>query len=519
MRPSDKKLAAWLFLTLLSLYLLTSGGHFYSSDDLQKLRLLDSLLREGDLTIDKGWVLGLGHQRYSWFPIGASLLMLPGYALGSLAVQLFPMLPQEYVVRFFVSLQNTAVSAALVTLVFGYLRFMGRGVRTSLGTALTLGLATLVWPYAKTSWSEPATVLLLFGGLFAMQLADQSAGARGRWLLGASAAFVAAASIRQEAVLVALGAMAWWAWRHRGERDVLALGLAALGGALAAIVAISVWYNVARYGEGLNFANYRMPQAKLVMEEGRFGWSLKNLYQYTFSPNQGLLWFSPPVLLGLWGMRAFWLQHRPVAMLWLLTLLPLGGFYVYGWGLSSWAWGLRYAYVFLPFAILPMAWAYRPTRAWVFGGLVALGLGAQGLGVLHDFNRLYEAELHAHRGDQLSIQRLMTTPAHAPLWLAIKATPATLANGLAALTTPSVPAGDLDAYRDRRRNLPDFWFVLQSLSPIPRGLTALAAGLLALLFALSAWRLAVWARRPAPAIAGREAPVAPLVAPLPQGDS
>jgi hypothetical protein len=255
------------------------------------------------------------------------------------------------------------------------------------------------------------------------------------------------------------------------------------------------------------------------MEEGRFGWSLKNLYQYTFSPNQGLLWFSPPVLLGLWGMRAFWLQHRAVAVLWLAALLPLGGFYVYGWGLSSWAWGLRYAYVFLPFAILPMAWAYRPTRRWIFGGLIALGLGAQCLGVLHDFNRLYEAELHAHQGDRLSIQRLMTTPAHAPLWLAIKATPTTIANGLAVLTTPGAPSDGTDDYRDRRRNLPDFWFVLQLLSPIPRGLTALAAGLLALALALSAWRLAVWARRPAPALAGREAPVAPLVAPLPQGDS
>jgi hypothetical protein len=494
---SERRTMGWLFLAFVFLYLLTSGGHFYASDDQQKLAVLESLFRHGTIAVEGGWVSGAEGLRYSWFPLGSSLLMLPGFLVGQAAVSVLPMLPEQYVVRFFVALQNAFFSAGLVALMFGYLRWLGRSMGASLITALALGLGTMVWPYAKTAWSEPGATLMTFAGLVAVQVAMRRSLSTG-WLFGGGALLAGAAATRQEMALIAVGAMACVAWRHRTEGRRLLAGLAAMAAPMAMVALMAVWYDGLRYGAFFTFPNYRLPQSHLVLEEGRFGWALKNLFQYTLSPSQGLLWFSPPVLLGLWGMRAFWRDQRAVGVLLLVTLAPLALFYVYGWGLSSWAWGLRYAYIFVPFLVLPMAWAWDGRRRVAFAVVLAAGVGVQALGVLHDYNRLYENELAAHRADKLTIQRLVTTPAHSPLWLALKATPGTLANGAALVAAPPRPASGLAEYRDRRRNLPDFWFVLQLLSPIPRGVTALAAALLAILLALSAWRLAYWARRLAP---------------------
>lgn len=490
MTPADRRLVGWLFLTFACLYLLTSGGHFYASDDLQKLRLLDSLLREGDLTIDGGWVRGVNHARYSWFPLGASLVMLPGWAVGQLALHAFPMLPAEYVVRFFVSLQNAFVSAALVAVSFLYARFQGASKSGSAFAAMALGLGTMVWPYAKTAWSEPAAALVAFAGLFALQLGDRAVGrSQAAWWLAAGLMLADAAFIRQEMGLIAVGAAAWLAWRHRHDRPSLMVGVVALIAPLGLVGVVALWYNQVRYGHPLNFMNYRLPQQNLVMEEGRFGWSLKNVLQYTLSPNQGLAWFSPAVALGLAGWKRL---PKETAWLFIAALAPLALFYVYGWGLSSWAWGLRYTYVFVPFLVLPAAllWDAAPRRRVWFAPVLALGVAVQLLGVLHDYNRLYEDELFAYRGTGFTITKLMTEPAHSPLWLAVKATPATIANGLELATAHGDPATSVREYQLRRRNVPDFWFVLQLLSPIPRILTALAALLLALALAVSAWGLA-----------------------------
>ncbi|MFN3429763.1 MAG: hypothetical protein ACK46X_07400, partial [Candidatus Sericytochromatia bacterium] len=289
-----------------------------------------------------------------------------------------------------------------------------------------------------------------------------------------------------------------------------------LAAPLVPVAVGAVLYDGLRYGALFTFPNYRLPQSHLVMEEGRFGWSLKNVFQYTLSPNQGLVWFSPPVILGLLGLPRVWREHRAVGALFLAALAPLALFYVYGWGLSSWAWGLRYSYVFLPFLIFPMAWVLDAGRRKAWMGLLAVGVAVQALGVLHDFNRLYEDELAAHQSDHLTIQRLMTPPAHRPLWLAVKATPTTLANGWAVVAAPADPAESVTELRQRRRNLPDQWFVLQLLSPIPRFLTAFAALALALALALSTWRLAHWARRPR-AGAWPDAPEPPVAMTLTQG--
>ncbi|MDB5101896.1 MAG: hypothetical protein JWM80_6317 [Cyanobacteria bacterium RYN_339] len=458
------RVATWLFLAFTALYLFTGGGHFYASDDVQKLAVLDALADHHTVAIPDGWVRGAGGLRYAWFPLGASLVMLPGWLLGKLAALVLPV-PAVFAVRFCVAMQNAVISAALVTLFFAACRRLGAPRGGALVATLGLGLGSLVWPYAKTAWSEPTTALALYGGLAALWLARE----RPRWLVVAGVGLALAVAIRQEFLLAALGAIAWWCWQTRGR------GLLWLATPLALVGVAALAYDAVRYGTPFSFPSYHLPQKKVVMAEGRFSWSLRNFYQYTVSPNQGIFWYSPVTLACFGGFRG------GVAGLLALSLGPLALFYMAGWGLSSWAWGLRYAYVFVPALVLPLAWAPRKLAT----PLVALGLGVQLLAVLHNPLELYERELARVPG--LTIQQLMIQRAHAPLWLAAKDAPATLARGRAALVDPQpAPPGPLEHHQ----GLPDVWWLLVLLAPVPRALVAVVAALMALAGLVSAWALA-----------------------------
>ncbi|HEY9721697.1 MAG TPA: hypothetical protein V6D47_06765 [Oscillatoriaceae cyanobacterium] len=468
----------WLFASFLCLYVLTSSGHFSASDDLQKLLVLDAIFKHGTLAIPGGWVHGHGGQYYSWFPLGASLLMLPGYLIGQLALHWFPALPAAYVVRFFVTLDNAVFSAALVTLVALYARKAGRSWGASVFAAIALGLATMVWPYAKTAWSEPGATLALFAGCFALLLARRATGAASaRWFFAAGTGLALGAFVRQEYALVGMAAFAWcWFAERRSWRQLVPFVLP-----LAAIAFAHLWYNAARYDAPLYFPNYQLPQGARLQEEGRFGSSLlRDFYQYVASPNQGLFWFSPALLLACAGLRRFVADRASQAGLLAVVLLPLAAFYVVGWGVSSWAWGLRYVYPLLPFLILPVAWWWDASRRARLAGCVvlALGIGVQFLGVVNDADDLYAQAMRAHPG--LTIQRVMTEPDKGPLVLALEATPGTLERGAVLVAAPQSGHGD---YHTRRLGLPDCWWILQLLSPLPRKLTAIAvlANLLALL--------------------------------------
>jgi hypothetical protein len=478
--------APWLLLAFFALYALTSGGHFYASDDVQKLAVLDAMADRHSFAIPGGWVRAADGLRYSWFTLGASVVMLPGWLIGKLAAVLVPAVPLTYAVRFAVALENAGFSAALVATLFVLARGLGASARGATYAACTLGLGTMVWPYAKTAWSEPAATLCLYAGLSALYYATQAKDDPRRWLAVSGIALALGTAIRQELLLSVVGALGFWIWHARQHKTPGLLGeLVLIATPLLVIESLNLVYDTLRYGTAFAFPNYTLPQKNVIMQEGRFGWSLRNIYQYTLSPNQGLPWYSPGLLAAPFGAVAFW-RARPTAVGLLgACLLPLGAFYVIGWGLSSWAWGLRYSYVFLPALVLPAAWAWRPGRKGLLLAILGLGMAIQLIALVPNPLELCEREIAHTPG--LTIQRLMELPAHAPLWLALKDDPQLLANGLAAIVTPLPPTGTL---RERRAGLPDVWWLLILLEPVPRGLVLFTGGLLACLALFSAMRFA-----------------------------
>lgn len=477
LRLSDWRTAGLLVVALTALYFLTAGGHFYAYDDQQKFDALHTWLTTGSFAIQDGWAKGVGGQRYSWFPLGSSVLMLPGYLAGSVAGLFAPQaMPASELARVAISFQNTVVSAMLAASVFLAARLAGFRGRAALGTALLLGLGTMAWPYAKTAWSEPTSTWLLFLGLLAVWRADARDGKADTALwLAAGTAFGGAWLIRQELVLVAVAAGGWLAWRRRQTPAALIRPVLLVGGPLLVALAATLWYEWVRYGVLLNLPNYTLPQKQTPLAD-RFGFFLVNVYRYVLSPNQGAFWFSPAAILGILGMRGFYKRQPALATLLGTAMLPLLLFYMVGWGASTWAWGVRYVYTFLPFLMLPaVALLDRPFRRGLVVGLAGLGIGVQLLAIPYDLDYLYLREIGRVPGSLIA--DIMLDPARGPLVLASQDLSQTVAAGGRALISPpqALPIGD--ALRQARRDMvPDFWWLLYWTVPVPRvGIILVAA--------------------------------------------
>jgi hypothetical protein len=477
------------------LYALCAGGHFYSSDAHQKFMVLTALLEEGTVAIDNGWVQGRSGLRYAWFPLGASLTMLPGYLVGRLLAAVLVWLPPHDVERLVVSFQNTVFTAALLALFYVVARHTGFRARAALGASLALGFGTMLWPYAKTSWSEPPATLALFVGLLALWWANSHnrsdrastwALVLAGWMLGV------AMLIRQELAVVILGACAWlWATR-RVRRAFSWPAWLAFALPISLTIGLHVTYEQARYGAWLALPNYHLATPRVPQGQGTLHW-LENLYRFVLSPNQGLLVFSPAIALGVAGLSRWRRREPELAMLLAFSLLPLMGFYVVGWGPSSWSWGMRYAYVFLPFLMLPAAEVFEASlRQWA---RLALGLGfvVQLLALPYDFVYLFQRELAATPGAR--IQVITTEPGRGPLVLAVKALPELIAGSQSSWQPPRAGEPVIQALRQARAAMvPDFWWCLYRSTPISRGVLDGLAFLLALAVVGFGVRLARTAR-------------------------
>jgi hypothetical protein len=465
----------WLFIAFCCLYLLTSGGHFYASDDVQKFRALEVFLQTGHVSFLEGWAIGTGGLHYSWFPGGASLLMLPGWLIGHALAGFVPQLPSEFCVRFFITLQNAIVTAGLVTLLAAYARWLGHRPRAATFSAVAFGLGTMAWPYAKTAWSEPGATLAAFAACFALQAASRENFKRPKVVVIAGICLAIAISIRQELALFMPGALAWCLWRHRGDWRPLFRACAVIALPIAIAGGLALWYNQLRYGHWLSFVNYQSVQSSLQFPPGgRPVWALVNMWHYTLNPGDGLLWFSPALWLGIWGLASFWKAQRETVWLFLATLAPLFLFYTAGWGLSDWAWGLRYAYIFQPFLMLPAAavWQARPQLKNLLAVAAGVCVAFQLVAVLHNFNFLYERERAGNPG--LSVQQMLAEPAHSPLLQALTATPATLKGGVALVFEAQPPEPlSVAAIRSRAQFVPDLWPFLLLLTRLPRWGTAM----------------------------------------------
>ncbi|MEX1019501.1 MAG: hypothetical protein WDZ49_07575, partial [Litorilinea sp.] len=395
----DRAVAWCLAAVLFVIYLFAYTGTIQSSDGLAMFTTAESMVRRGE--IDSNQLLWMGAQQgnigpdgdlYSRKGLGMTLLALPlvwlaklwpGIGLVQAALLLNPIL--------------TAWTGALIYLTG---RRMTWSYPVAALTALAFGTATLALPYTQTFFSDPVCMWGLFAAAYGL-LAHAQTG-RKRYLFAAGIAWSIAYLARVVNLITLpiytiglLAAIRWaaeirpaaptvgqWArWLlHDAWRPLISFGVPVIIAGL-----LSLYWNGARYGSIWDSGYVETERFSAVWWFGISG--------LLAGPARGLFWYSPILLLGLWGGVLLWRRQRAVALFGLALIvsyvLLYGKWYMWHGGYS---WGPRFLVPILPFmslytgaALVALA-AMRNRPALIGAGLLAVvSVAVQKLGILVPF--------------------------------------------------------------------------------------------------------------------------------------
>lgn len=236
--------------------------------------------------------VGRDRRYYPRFGVGAPLVHAPLYAAGRL------LSGGRRAVAWHAARATTVLLGALVVvLTYRLGRLVSEGTAGAAAAALAAGAGTVLWPAAQ--WITPQLTSALTVALAGMAALSYRRYPRGQSLLMAGVALGAAVLVRPvNVVLVPVLFVYVFADRPRLIRAQLGR-MPVLLAPPAAAVAWTLWHNSARFGRWLDFG-YGARRAAAPLGH--------NLPDLLVGLQAGLVWFNPPVLLGLAAI--VWLTVR-----------------------------------------------------------------------------------------------------------------------------------------------------------------------------------------------------------------
>jgi hypothetical protein len=218
---------------------------------------------------------------------------------------------------------------------------------------LVVGLATGVCYYARSPYTEALQTFSFTGfALAVFEGLDEPTPAAAR-RLGLWAGLLFHAKLVLFLALPGVAAVFAWRLRREPRRLVGLAGWAAL--VMAPFAALLLLYNVARWGSPFT-TGYDEPLGGMPLWRGCWG--------LLFSPGKSVFLYSPPLVVGLFGMAALARSHGRFVVALLAALGPVFLFYCgyLNWD-GDWAWGPRYLTFALPALCLPIAMIFDSLRA------------------------------------------------------------------------------------------------------------------------------------------------------------
>lgn len=413
--PSNRRPLLWLAIAVFLLHVLVTPGHLLSTDGELLYRQAESIALSGStqvIPLEADLATGLLPQGlpptmtfatvfvpeqgvfYAQYLPLQPLLTAPliwfsnvtSPLAPSVAEQLWPTmttsmldrLPEDQrelglyrrflVVTFF----NSIVAALTAVLIARMGRLLTGERKAGIVAAALWAFGTMAWPHSRTYFTEP------LAGLFVLAALDQtirwfkckdSSAARHAILAGAALALANWTRVDSPLFTVglvpAMGVLALWKWvlaDSWAERPRLPLvEVVAVGIISVAAFALLQLFNAWRFGGGDLTAGYG------DQEEGvQFSTPLLiGLHGLLFSSGKGLFWFSPAVILGIWGWMRIPKQMRWVALLSAATYIP---FFIAmakwrNWD-GGWCWGPRHIVQIFPVVMLGAAFLFTGALNW-----------------------------------------------------------------------------------------------------------------------------------------------------------
>jgi hypothetical protein len=278
------------------------------------------------------------------------------------------------------NLSTNALAGALLGAAFLALlrRRFGVPARSALATALSLGLGSLVFPYATMFYGHVLAALFLFVA-FALVTRRETVPGRHLAAAGAAAGLAVLTELPAAPVAVLLGVCAVTLVRPRRQ----ALWYVAGG---SGPLLLLLGYQYAAFGAALRsgYALVSRPEFAAGMSHGVMGVGVPRpgvLFAELFGRARGLLYLSPVLLLGFVGLSrrlvAVWADRRARAEVAVASgvvvyfLLMNAGYYMWYGGSAL---GPRHVIPALPFLSLGIPFAFRRPRPVLVGALIAVSI-------------------------------------------------------------------------------------------------------------------------------------------------
>jgi len=366
-----------------------------------------------------------GQFTYSFYGAGASVAAMPLVLIGTFYDD-----PPGEATRFLFSLTTSIFGAAAAALLYLFYVQLGIGVRKALMWTGVAAFATLMWPASESTFDNGQHACLVLLAVFLGFV-----GSRRQSLLFAALGGLAAGLLftYQEYFaliipLLALSTLDSRVWQVRGGRSGIRVLLHPFGlllrldfrGAIREFkspcglsadeviafrgacrrcglflllslvgVLLALDFNYVRFGSLFDYAKvtYR--------EHGgppRFGNPIAGLLTLLVSPGKSILLYSPPIVLGLAGLRRLWRREPQIALTIVAASMVLVLFIsniTFAGG--DWCWGPRYLTPLVPLWALafPFAPFKSPSRRKLRAAIVGAGLIVQCLSVSVDNQRFF----------------------------------------------------------------------------------------------------------------------------------
>lgn len=392
--PSEaRRVGRLVFWLALALYVATTGGSM--ATDIMSYEVTKGIVEHGTVAMSYNVFhmdahRGVDQRYYAPYGIGHAIYSIPFYALARLAERWTGLAvgkPEALTKAGFV--MGSAVAAALtVWTAFLFAWRLSTDVRAAVKTALALGFATILWPYAKFGFSAPLATLCVLFATYAIWVGVRLD--RPVMLVLGGAGLGGALLVKHELALLGLPMGLWCVVETRHDwRVVVRRGLL-VGLPVLAAVLLTVYYNVARFGNPLDTGYLRDETLGL----GSFWVGIAGLL---FSPGRSVFVYSPIMLAGLAALVVLGRRDASTMMLFAGEFLVVLFFYA---SLSNWdaerSYGPRYLLPVVPFLVLPLAiWlgsasvaSGKAGMARLLTALIVLSVLVQIPGVLVDFSKV-----------------------------------------------------------------------------------------------------------------------------------